>query len=429
MQDVLSIILGGGRGARLYPLTKKRSEPAVPIAGKYRLIDIPVSNCLNGGIQRIYVVTQYLSVSLHRHIGTTYKFDPFGHAFVEVLAARQTNESAGWYEGTADALRQNLGYLQHDPAGEVLILSSDHLYRMDFRELIQRHRGSGADLTIAVTPVPRSQAPRLGIVRLDDLGRIVRLVEKPQSDAELETLRTPAEWLRQRGVAAAADGAYLGNMGIYLFNRRVLLDLLDVQPLANDLVTEVFARRLSTHPIQAHLFDGYWADVGTIRSYHEASLALAGDTPPFDFHSPEGVVYTRMRNLPASRLGTAVAEQCLISDGCSVGTGARLERCVVGVRSRIGRNATLRDTVLIGADRYETDDHRSGNRRRGVPDVGIGDDTIIERAIVDKDCRIGRNVRIVNVRGRQEDEGDNYVIRDGIVVIPNDAVVPDGTVI
>jgi glucose-1-phosphate adenylyltransferase len=305
---------------------------------------------------------------------------------------------------------------------------------MDFGELIQRHRASAADLTIAVTPVSRDQVSRLGIVRLDDQGRIVSLVEKPQTDAQLDALRTPPEWLRARGIRPAvvpgpAGGEYLANMGIYLFNRSVLLDLLHVQPLAKDLVTEVFARRLSTHPIQAHLFGGYWADVGTIRAYHEASLALAGDDPPFNFHSPDGVIYTRMRNLPASRLGTAVAEQCLISDGCTIGAGARLERCVLGVRSRIGRNATLRDTVLIGADRYETPEERNSNRRQEVPDVGIGDDTVIERAIVDKDCRIGRNVRIVNARNVHEDEGINYVIRDGIVVIPNDAVVPDGTVI
>ena len=427
MQDVLAIILGGGRGTRLYPLTKKRSEPAVPLAGKYRLIDIPVSNCLNSGIGRIYVVTQYLSVSLHRHIGNTYKFDPFGNAFVEVLPARHTNEGAGWYEGTADALRQNLGYLQHDDAGEALILSADHLYRMDFGDLIRSHRASGADVTMAVVPVPRSQALRFGIVRLDEQRRIVSLVEKPQTDSQFAALRTPAEWLARQGLLPA--GEYLANMGIYVFNRRVLLDLLHVQPLANDLVTEVFARRLSTHPIQAYLFGDYWADVGTIRSYHEASLALASDEPPFDFHSPEGVIYTRMRNLPASRLESSVAESCLVSDGCVIGAGARLERCVIGVRSILGRNVSLRDTVLIGADRYETPEERALNRQRGVPDVGIGANTIIERAIVDKDCRIGRDVRIVNVNRQQEDEGENYVIRDGIVVIPNDAVVPDGTVL
>ena len=429
MQGVLAIILGGGRGARLYPLTKKRSEPAVPIAGNYRLIDIPISNCLNSGIPRIYVVTQYLSVSLHRHIANTYKFDPFSSTFVEVLPARHTNESAGWYEGTADALRQNIGYLQYDDASETLILSADHLYRMDFSDLIRRHRASGADVTMAVVPVPRVQAPRFGIVRLDDECRIDSLVEKPRSDAQLDELRTSADWLRRQGLPAEEDGAYLANMGIYVFSRRVLFDLLHAQPLANDLVTEVFARRLTTHPIEAYLFGGYWADVGTIRSYHEASLSLAGANPPFDFNSPEGVIFTRMRNLPALRVASAVTESCLVSDGCTIGVGSRLERCVLGVRSVIGRNVRLSDVVVLGADRYETAEERGLNGRRGVPDIGIGDNTIIERAIVDKDCRIGRDVRIVNVDRLEEDEGENYVIRDGIVVIPNDAVVPDGTII
>lgn len=428
MLDVLSVILGGGRGARLYPLTKKRSEPAVPIGGKYRLIDIPVSNCLNSGIRRIYVVTQYLSVSLHRHIGTTYEFDPFSQAFVEVLAAQQTNETANWYQGTADAVRQNLHYLEHDSARDVLILSGDQLYRLDFSELVWTHHDSKADVTIAVHPVPRSQAPRYGIVRLDNQRRIVDLVEKPQTEAQLDSLRLPPGWLEKHGIAANGR-EYLANMGIYLFNRQVLFDLLQSQPLAKDLVTELFARRLSTHPLQAHLFDGYWADVGTIKSYFDASLALCSDDPPFDFHSPEGVIYTRMRNLPASRVAAASANQVYISDGCTVRAGTHLERCVLGVRSRIGENVRIKESVIIGADDLETDEGRAENRRKGVPDIGIGDNCVIERAIIDKDCRIGKDVRIVNAGGVQEAEADNYVIREGIVVIPNDAVVPDGTVI
>jgi glucose-1-phosphate adenylyltransferase len=428
MHDVLSVILGGGRGTRLYPLTKKRSEPAVPIAGKYRLIDIPISNCLNSQIRRVYVVTQYLSVSLHRHISSAFGFDMFSEAFVEVLAAQQTNESANWYQGTADAVRQNLAFLENDPSRDLLILSGDQLYRMDFGELVRTHRDSGADVTIAVAPVTRGQASRCGVVRLDDQRRITSLVEKPQNEAQFRALSTPAGWLERQGIPSAGR-EYLANMGIYLFNRKVLFDLLQAQPLAHDLVTEVFARRLTTHPIQAHLFGGYWADVGTIRSYHEASLTLASDDPPFEFHSPEGVIYTRMRNLPASRVDGALTQHCLISDGCVVAAGARLERCVVGVRSRIGRNATIRDAVVIGADAYETGPDRAANRRRGIPDIGIGENTVMERAIVDKDARIGRDVRIVNQRGLKEADSESYAIRDGIVVIPNDAVVPDGTVI
>ncbi len=428
MLDVLSVILGGGRGTRLYPLTKKRSEPAVPIGGKYRLIDIPLSNCINSGIRRIYVVTQYLSVSLHRHISQTYEFDPFGHSFVEVLAAQQTNETANWYQGTADAVRQNLGYLEHETASDVLILSGDQLYRMDFASLVETHRASKADVTIAVHPVPRDQASRYGIVRLDNQRRIIDLIEKPQTEPHLNAMRLPPGWLEKQGVAAKGR-EYLANMGIYVFNRKVLFDLMHSQPLAKDLVTELFARRLSTHPLQAHLFDGYWADVGTIRSYHEASLSLCGDDPPFSFHSPEGVIYTRMRNLPASRVAGATTQECIISDGCNIKSGTRLERCLLGVRSRIGSGVSIKDSVVIGADEYETDEDHADNRTQDVPAIGIGDNAIIERAIIDKDCRIGKNVRIINQQRVQEAEGDNYVIRDGIVVIPNDAVVPDGTVI
>jgi glucose-1-phosphate adenylyltransferase len=428
MQDVLCLVLGGGRGTRLYPLTKTRSEPAVPVAGKYRLIDIPISNCLNSEINRIYVLTQYLSVSLHRHLAATYKFDPFSHGFVEVLAAQQTNETADWYQGTADAVRQNIRYLQDDSAREVLLLSGDQLYRMDFRDMVQTHRDSDADITIAVLPVRREKAAGLGVVRVQDDGRIVGLTEKPQSDAQFAELRTPASWLQQRGVNAEGRD-YLANMGIYLFSRQVLADVLTTSPPAHDLVMEVFPRALAKRRIQAHLFDGYWEDLGTIKSYHAASLALASDTPPFDFHSGDGVIFTRMRYLPASRVSAAQVEQCLISDGCTVQPGTRIERCLLGVRSRIGRNVTLRDTVMIGADRFETDAERAANARRGIPDFTVGDGSVIEHAILDKDCRIGRNVRIVNRQKLQSGEGENYVIRDGIVVIPNSAIVPDGTVI
>jgi glucose-1-phosphate adenylyltransferase len=427
MLDVVSLILGGGRGAALYPLTMHRSEPAVPIAGKYRLIDIPLSNCINSGLNRLYVVTQFLSVSLHRHIANTYKFDPFTNGFVEILAAQQTNETADWYRGTADAIRKNLRYLQSDRAKQILILSADQLYRLDFRELIQTHRASRAAVTVAVLPVHRHQALRLGIVRLDDHNRIIELVEKPHGE-ELERLRAPSAWLQRRGLAGRGQD-YLANMGIYLFDRQVLFDWLDAQPQAIDLVTEILSGNLRTHPIQAYLFHGYWEDIGSVKSYHEASLALADPTPAFSFESPEGVIYTRMRNLPASRVHNAHLEQCLISDGCTIGAGARLERCVIGIRSRLGRNVTLRDTVINGADRIEMEAERLLNRQRGLPDLGVGDNSIVERAILDKDCRIGANVQIVNRRNLQQDEGDNYVIRDGIVVIPNGALVPDGTII
>ncbi len=428
MDAVLSLILGGGRGSRLYPLTKLRSKPAVPLGGKYRLIDIPISNCINSGCVRIYVLTQFLSVSLHRHIAHTYKFDPFSRGFVEVLAAQQTNEAADWYQGTADAVRQQLRYIQEDPCRDVLVLSGDQLYRMDFRHLLATHREAHADVTLAVLPVTGGQASGLGIVQGDEAGRVVGFHEKPQSEAQLRPLRTPEEWLARRGVPGRGRH-YLASMGIYVFRREALFGLLAGDPRAKDFGREIFPRSLKTHHVQAHLFDGYWEDLGTIRAYHEAHLALASDHPPFDFHAPEGVIYTHMRNLPTSRVGAATLEQALISDGCTIGDGTRLERTVVGVRGRVGRNVVLREAVVIGADRYETDAERTANRAAGVPDIGVGEGSVIERAIVDKDCRIGRHVHITNRAGVGDEERDGYVIRDGIVVLPKATVVPDGTVI
>jgi glucose-1-phosphate adenylyltransferase len=428
MNDVLSLILGGGRGTRLYPLTQLRSKPAVPIAGKYRLIDIPISNCINSGLKRVFILTQFLSVSLHRHIANTYKFDPFSNGFVEILAAQQTNETADWYQGTADAVRQNIRYVREDSGREVLILSGDQLYRMDFRELLATHRQTQADVTIAVLPVPREQVSGFGIVRLDDTGRVVGFQEKPQSDDQLAPLATPEEWMARRGIISR-NRPYLASMGIYVFNRDTLIEMLQSPPLATDFGREVFPQSIKTHRVQAHLFDGYWEDLGTVKSYHEANLVLAGDSPPFDFHSPEGVIYTRMRFLPASRISGASLERCLVSDGCVIEHGTRIERCVVGVRSHIGRNVVLRDSVVIGADRFEPERERKENEIKGVPRLGVGDNCVIENAILDKDCRIGNGVRIVNHKGIDECEGPHHVIREGIVVIPRGTVVPDGAVI
>ncbi len=428
MQDVLTLILGGGRGKRLYPLTKHRSEPAVPLAGKYRLIDVPISNCLNSGLKQIYVLTQYLSVSLHRHIAQTYKVDPFSHGFIEILAAQQTNETADWYQGTADALRQNLRYFTEAGIRDVLVLYGDQVYRMDFAELIRQHRAGQADATMAVTPVRRERCAHLGIVNLDDQLRVQSLAEKPRTEEDLARVHTSPQWLEQH-CRAASGREYLANMGIYVFRVPALVELLQTIPNAMDLVHEILIPILTEGPIRAYLFDDYWEDLGTIQSYHEAHLALAGDQPPFDFHTPAGVIYTRMRDLPASRVQAAQVSQSLIADGCDVQPGTRLERSVVGVRSRIGRNAQLQETVMNGADQTETPEQREENRRLGRPDIGVGEGSVVVRAILDKDCRIGRNVHIVNRRQVQNEDGGCYVIRDGIVVIPNGETVPDGTVI
>jgi glucose-1-phosphate adenylyltransferase len=294
--------------------------------------------------------------------------------------------------------------------------------------MLKTHRESKADATLAVLPVVEEQTPELGLARLDESGRIVGFVEKPKTDAQRAGLELSPQWLKQRGVHDLSHN-YLANMGIYLFRRKVLLDLLNVQPIATDFGKEVFPRGVKTHKIMAHVFDGYWEDLGTIKAFHEANLALCGSNPPFDFHSPEGIIYTRMRFLPASRVSAATLKDCLISDGCVIEPGAKLERCLMGVRSMIGRDVTIKNSIIIGADRYETDVERAGNRSRGVPDIAIGEKTVIEQAIIDKDCRIGKNVKILNSRGIQEEEGPNYVIRDGIVVIPRGTTIPDGTVI
>ncbi|VTS08696.1 glucose-1-phosphate adenylyltransferase [Tuwongella immobilis] len=428
MQSTLCLILGGGRGTRLYPLTKSRSKPAVPVGGKYRLIDIPISNCINSGFNQIYVLTQFLSASLNRHIANTYKFDMFGKGFVEILAAQQTNESANWYQGTADAIRQNRQYFDTGAYQHVMILSGDQLYRMDFQKLMDTHRESKADVTLAMIPVPKEQTSGFGLIKVDSKGRVNGFTEKPKTDAELQPFYIPGEWIERQGVQPNGRN-YLASMGIYLFNTKTLIEMLDFKPLATDFGKEVFPRHYNEYRVQAHLFDGYWEDLGTIKSYHEASLALAGDHPPFDFHSPDGVIFTRMRYLPASRIVNVTLDRALVADGCVILDGTKIVNTLIGVRSRIGRNVVLKDTVLIGADRFETDAERDANRTRGVPDLGIGDGSVIQNALIDKDARIGRNVKILNEANVQEFDSDCYSIRDGIVVIPRGTVIPDNTVI
>jgi glucose-1-phosphate adenylyltransferase len=379
-------------------------------------------------LHTIYVLTQFLSVSLHRHIANTYKFDMFGKGFVEVLAAQQTNESMDWYQGTADAVRQNIAYIERENPDEVLILSGDQLYRMDFRNLIETHRGHRADVTIAAIPVREDQTPGFGLLSMDAHSRVTGFVEKPKTSEERQPFFTSAGWIEKRGIPA--DGRhYLANMGIYLFRTEVLYEVLTAKPLATDFGKEVFPRNYKSKHVCAHLFDGYWEDLGTIKSYHEASLALASANPPFDFFSPEGVIYTRMRNLPPSRINAAVLGQSVVADGCVIGAGTRIEHSLIGVRSIIGSECTIRDVVLIGSDNYETETQKRDNARAGRPNLNVGDGTVIERAILDKECRIGRSVKLVNRSNRQDADGPNglYFIRDGIICIPRGTIIPDGT--
>ncbi len=425
MKNVLTLVLGGGRGSRLYPLTQFRSKPAVPVAGKYRLIDIPLSNCVNSGLNRIYVLTQFNSVSLHRHIRATYAFDVFDNGFVEILPAQQTLASSDWYQGTADAVRQNLRYIEQPGVDYVLILSGDQLYRMDFREMLDTHKQAAADVTISAVPVASQDASELGIMRLDDSGRVTGFLEKPQTEEELSHIRTDPAWIDSRGIASHGRDC-LASMGIYLFNRDVLVEVLS-KTNYRDFGKEIFPASIRARHVQVHLFDGYWEDIGTIKSFYEANLELAGKTPPFELMSSEAPLYSRARFLPPSRIDDATVRRSLIADGCIIEEGTVIENSVIGLRCRIGRDVVIRDSIIMGNDYYQAPadyDHDTSNAR---PPLGIGSGTHINKAIIDKNCRIGKNIRIENAAGVDStEETDQGMIRDGIVVIPKGAVLPDG---
>ena len=429
MSKVVSLILGGGRGTRLFPLTKSRSKPAVPIAGKYRLIDIPISNCIHSGLNRIYVLTQFNSVSLHRHIANTYKFDPFGGGFVELLAAQQTMQHESWYQGTADAVRRNLAYISDPNIDLVLILSGDQLYRMNFEDMIRTHETSGAEATIAALPVTEEAARGFGLMHVDDDGRVTDFVEKPKTREALDAIRTDPSAFRRFGIEAP-DRPYLASMGIYLFNRQALVDKL-TRGTATDFGKEIFPQSIRGGRVHAHVFDGYWEDIGTVGAFHKANIDLCGDDSPFDFTAGDKPIYTRPRYLPCSRLSDATVRNSLISDGCIIGRGAVIENSVIGVRATLGEGVVIRNSYIIGLDYYETRTQKAENRAEGRPDLGIGEGTRIENAIIDKNARIGRNVQLVNRDGVQDtpDEDADCIIRDGIIVVPRFTTIPDGTVV
>jgi glucose-1-phosphate adenylyltransferase len=417
MDDVLAIILGGGRGTRLFPLTLRRSKPAVPIGGKYRLIDIPISNCLNAGLRHIFVLTQFNSESLNTHIARTYKFDVFSSGFVTVLAAEQTEEGGDWFQGTADAVRQGLRHMRRRRARDLMVLSGDQLYSMDFREMLRTHRESGADATVAVIPVAESQASGFGILKMDGTGRITHFDEKPPQD------RLPA---LVSDIPGHGPG-HLASMGIYIFRREVLEEAVS-NPQLVDFGRDVIPKAVPVQRVQAHVYRGYWQDVGTISSYFQANLDLCQPLPPFDFYDGARPVFTRPRFLPASKVDQCTIHNALISEGCIL-QGAEIDRAVIGIRSRIGKNVRIRNSLIIGADSYETLDEMRASEARGVPPVGIGSDSIVEGAIVDKNARIGRGVRIANQAGVKDKDGDGYYIREGIVVVPKNGILPDGTVL
>jgi glucose-1-phosphate adenylyltransferase len=428
MPRVISLILGGGRGTRLYPLTKSRSKPAVPIAGKYRLIDVPVSNCIHSGLTRIFVLTQFNSVSLHRHIYNTYKFDPFSGGFVEILAAQQTMEHESWYQGTADAVRRNIPYFAENNFELVLILSGDQLYRMDFQHMIRTHLENKAAVTIAALPVGVQQARSCGIMKIQNDGRVIEFEEKPKTPDKLARVQTDPDLLQRLGVNAAGR-PYLASMGIYLFNRPLLVELLK-SSAATDFGHELLPQTIVGHRVQAHLFDGYWEDIGTVGAFHQANIDLTGEAPPFDFASEAGPIFTRPRFLACSRIAGASVKNSLICDGTVIGRGSVIENSVIGVRARIAENVTIRDTYIMGIDVLEHESEFAENQRLGRPSIGIGAGSVIERAIIDKNARIGKHVRVSNSRGTVDSEEQaTHLIRDSVVVIPKSAVLADGTVI
>ncbi|XZE53526.1 glucose-1-phosphate adenylyltransferase [Planctomycetaceae bacterium SH139] len=426
MRETISLILGGGRGTRLFPLTKIRAKPAVPLAAKYRLIDIPISNCINSELNRIYVLTQFLSVSLHRHIRQTYRFDHFSGGFVELLAAQQTVDAGtDWYQGTADAVRKNLRYLEQKWVKHVLILSGDQLYRMDFRDMMQTHIDNKADVTIAGIPVTRSAAGSLGIMQVDDTGRVKGFVEKPQTDEEIDQIRTDPAWIDAHGIPSGGRDC-LASMGLYIFDREVLVELLR-QTTHEDFGKEVFPAAIKQKRVQLHLFDDYWEDIGTIRAFYEANLSLASAAPPFDLSSPQAPVYSRPRFLPPSVMEDAQVRGSLIADGCHIGRGTVIENSVIGLRTVIGENVTIRNSVVMGADYVQSAQEREQDIAEGSLPVGIGSGSTINGAILDKNCRIGRNVTIVNEQGLEtHGEEEALQVRDSISIVIKNGLIEDG---
>ncbi|MBW4447878.1 MAG: glucose-1-phosphate adenylyltransferase [Spirirestis rafaelensis WJT71-NPBG6] len=429
MKKVLAIILGGGAGTRLYPLTKLRAKPAVPVAGKYRLIDIPVSNCINSEIFKIYVLTQFNSASLNRHIARTYNFTGFNEGFVEVLAAQQTPENPNWFQGTADAVRQYIWLLQEWDAEELLILSGDHLYRMDYRQFVQRHRDTGADITLSVIPMDDRRASDFGLMKIDQSGRVIDFSEKPKGD-DLYQMRVDTSLLGLTPEQAQQQ-PYIASMGIYIFKKDVLIKLLKESLEKTDFGKEIIPDAAKDHNVQAYLFDGYWEDIGTIESFYDANLALTQQPlPPFSFYDEKSPIYTRARYLPPSKLLDCKISQSMIGEGCIL-KNCRIDHSVLGVRSRIESGSVIEDTLIMGADYYQAFAERHTNCENGEIPLGIGANTTIRRAIIDKNASIGCDVQIINKDNVQEAERESqgFFIRSGIVVVLKNAVIADGTII
>ncbi len=426
--NVLAVILGGGAGSRLFPLTQERSKPAVPLGAKYRLIDVPVSNCINSSITHIFVLTQYNSASLNRHISQTYRFSNFSTGFVEILAAEQRNDSPGWFQGTADAVRQIMPHLRDWRVKTLLILSGDHLYRMDYRKFLERHYETNADVTISVIPANPHDAEGFGLLKTDADGRIVEFKEKPKGEA-LESMRvdTTAFGLSDE---EAETRPFLASMGIYVFNYEKLVEMLNEDPSRVDFGGEIIPAAIEHGNVWAHVFNDYWEDIGTIRAFYEANLDLAAPLPKFNFFNTAAPIYSRSRYLPPSKLHGCDIDQSLVSEGCIL-YGVYARNSIIGLRSRIDSGVRIENSILMGSDHFEPIEEIQANVDSGTPNLGIGRNTIIHKAIIDKNVRIGRDVKLVNSRGVDFEDGPNgsYYIREGIIIVPKGALIPDGSVV
>ncbi len=423
---VLAVIMGGGRGTRLHPLTQERCKPAVPLAGKYRLVDIPISNCINSGINRIFILTQFNTASLHRHIQSTYHFDPFGGGFVDILSAEQTEKSADWYQGTADAVRRNLLHFRATPHDLVMVLSGDQLYRMDFRAILDQHVATGADVTVAAIPFPVSKIEGLGLMRVADDLSIVQFAEKPKDPAVIASLAiSPA--IEAQLKTKSDEKRCLASMGIYVFNKSVLAEALD--NTAMDFGKEIIPGLLGTKKLYAHIFEGYWEDIGTVRAFFEANLALAQPLPPFNFFEANAPIYTQDRYLPASKLNHCDIDQVVIGDG-TILTDSTIKHSVIGIRSYVGEGSRLEDTVMMGADYYETDEQLAANIAQGNPHLGLGRNCFVKHAIIDKNARIGDDCHL-DAEGKKDGAyvGGAVIIRDGVLVVTKGAILPAGTIV
>lgn len=423
-KEVVAIILGGGAGTRLKPLTATRSKPAVPIAGKYRLVDIPISNCLNSDIGRMYVLTQFNSASLNKHIKNTYHFSAFSSAFVDIIAAEQTTDNPNWFQGTADAVRQSLRHIEQQDFEYVLILSGDQLYQMDFKEMVDNHIRLGAEISIATIPVHEREATEFGILKTDSNNYITSFIEKPKQDVL-------GDWVSDTGDEMRGQGrVYLASMGIYIFNRKLLFDLLldEANKDTTDFGKEIIPSSINDHKVVSYQYDGYWTDIGNIYSFFEANLALCQEIPPFNLFDNRNIVYTRARMLPPAKISGTTLEKTIIADG-SIINASRIENSVIGIRTRIGTGTTVVNAYIMGCDYYETLDDMNKAAARGLPKLGIGERTYIRNAIIDKNCRIGDDVRINGGSHLANTDHSLYTVKDGIVVVKKGAILPNGFVI